>query len=73
MSEGKKTTKEILSSISRGNTKMPLFDSQSLKSIKKDFTDWKNTKVTDTDRANYSIIPETILGSQIPRNLIYPA
>jgi methylmalonyl-CoA mutase, N-terminal domain len=67
----KKTTREILRSAQKAGAKVPLFDKGSLKSVKSGLASWKNTKVSSADRANYSITPETILGSHIPRNLVY--
>ena len=71
MTENKKTTKEILSDSSSQSPGRPLFDKETLESIRKEFKQWKDNFVRETDRNKWSITPQTILGSEIPRDLIY--
>ncbi len=69
MDEEKRTLKEILDK-SRCK-KEGLFDSKALSSIKEANEKWKKESLKEEDRNNWSITPQTTLGSEIPRNLIY--
>ncbi len=71
MSDARKTTKDILAEKIGRNKKKPLFDEQTLKDIKKEFEEWKDGTVKENDRNNWCVTPQTILGSQMPRELIY--
>ncbi len=71
MIENKKTTKEILKENIGKIKGKPLFDQETLKSIKKEFEKWKDSTVREADRNNWSVTPQTILGSEIPREMIY--
>ncbi len=70
MSE-EKTTKEILREKLAGKKRTPLYDGEVLKKLAGEFERWKNTVVREQDRKNWKITPHTILGSEIPRELIY--
>jgi len=71
MSDVRKTTKDILAEKTGQNKRKPLFDKGALKDIKKEFEEWKSKTVKENDRNNWSVTPQTILGSQMPRELIY--
>ena len=47
-----------------------LFDKETLGKINTNFEKWKKSSVRD-DKKNWQVIPQTTLGSNIPRNLIY--
>jgi len=47
-----------------------LFDKETLGKINTNFEKWKESSVRD-DKKNWQVIPQTTLGSNIPRNLIY--
>jgi len=66
-----KTTKEILKERSEPGERIPLYNSEALKRIEREFDQWKNTVVREQDRNNWAVTPHTILGSEIPRELLY--
>ncbi len=70
MGDGK-TTKEILEARAAPGERMPLYNQEALKKIEKDFDRWKNTVVREKDRENWMVTPHTILGSEIPRGILY--
>ncbi len=70
---GDKSTKEILESVldekrKEGNS---LYNPKALEVIQQSFEKWKNTVVSEKDRENWEMTPHTIIGSNIPRGLIY--
>jgi len=71
MSDVGKTTKEILKAKMSPKGAKPLFDKAALDGIKKEFEEWKSGTVKENDRSNWNVTPQTILGSQLPRELIY--
>jgi len=66
-----KTTKEILREKLSEGEYLPLYNPEALKKIKEDFEQWKNTAVREKDRESWEVTPRTILGSDIPRELLY--
>ena len=66
-----KTTKEILEERLEQKEHTPLYNPKALKKIEREFERWKNTEVPEQDRKNWKITPRTILGSDIPRELLY--
>jgi len=65
-----KTTKEILEErLTKGGT--PLYNPEALKETAENFEKWKNSVVREQDRENWEVTPQTILGSEIPRELLY--
>jgi len=70
MSE-EKTTREILKEKIPRKKRTPLYNSQALEGIRKEFDRWMNTVVREPDRKNWEVTPNTILGSEIPRKLLY--
>ncbi len=66
-----KTTKEILEERLAKEESTPLYNPEALKKMKGDFEQWKNTVVREQDRENWEVTPHTILGSDIPRELLY--
>jgi len=70
MSE-EKTTKQILEEELKERKRTPLYNSQVLNSMAQEFEAWKNSKVRDEDRENWQVTPHTIVGSEIPRGLLY--
>ncbi len=67
----KQTTKEILQEKLAGRERVPLYDPEALEKLRHEFAQWKNTVVREQDRKNWHVVPHTILGSEIPRELIY--
>jgi len=70
MSDGK-TTKEILEEKLASGEHIPLYNPKALEKMKADLERWKNTVVREKDRENWTVTPHTILGSEIPRGLLY--
>ncbi len=66
-----KTTKEILKEKTVQKARTPLYNQKALKNIEEGFNSWKNTVVREQDRQNWKVTPQTILGSEIPRALLY--
>lgn len=68
---GDKTTREIINEKMAQKKRTPLYNKAVLKNIEGDFEKWKNTVVREQDRENWKVTPYTILGSEIPRELLY--
>ena len=66
-----KTTKEILNDLIKSQNRTPLYSKEALAKIQASFDTWKNTVVAEKDRKTYTVIPKTIMGSDIPRDLTY--
>jgi methylmalonyl-CoA mutase N-terminal domain/subunit len=66
-----KTTKQILKEKLASEKGTPLYNPEALTKMKKDFEVWKNTVVLEKDRKNWFVTPQTIMGSEIPRGLLY--
>lgn len=71
MSENQKTISEILNEADGKNKRMPLFNPEAIKELEGEFSSWKENCVKENDRNNWSVTPQTILGSEIPREMIY--
>jgi len=71
MVENKKTIKKILEENKEKKSNKPLFNSEAIKELKKEFSNWKENAVSEYDRKNWTVTPQTILGSEIPRELVY--
>ncbi len=69
MQDGK-TTKQILEeTVPKG--KAPLYNPEAIKKLKDEFNRWQSSVVPDRDRKNWMVTPHTIIGSEIPREMIY--
>jgi len=66
-----KTTREIIQEKLAPKKRTPLYSRGALKKIKEEFKRWKNTVVREPDRENWEVTPHTIIGSEIPRELLY--
>ncbi len=66
-----KTTKQILEEKLKRQKRTPLYNPELLKSIAQDLEEWKNSTVREEDRKNWQVTPHTIVGSEIPRGLLY--
>jgi len=66
-----KTTKEILKEKLVPKERTPLYNPEALRKIEREFERWKNTVVREQDQKNWKVTPHTILGSDIPRELLY--
>ena len=68
---GEKTTREILREKLVPKERTPLYNPEALQKLKDEFARWKSTVVREQDRENWEVTPHTILGSEIPRELLY--
>ncbi|MDO8568943.1 MAG: methylmalonyl-CoA mutase family protein [Dehalococcoidales bacterium] len=68
--KAEKTTKQILKESAR-KERTPLYNQAAVKKIQADFERWRNTVVREQDRKNWTTTPHTIIGSDIPRELLY--
>ena len=66
-----KTTREILKEKSVPGERVPLYNQQALEKIKQEFDQWRTTVVPRQDNENWTVTPKTIIGSEIPRELLY--
>jgi len=66
-----KTTKEILKQKMAPRERIPLYNRQALEKMREEFDRWKNTVVSEQDRRNWEVTPQTILGSGLPREMLY--
>ena len=68
---GEKTTKEFLQEEIAASEHTPLYNPEALGKIREEFDRWKNTVVREQDRDNWAVTPHTILGSELPREMLY--
>ena len=71
MPEEKSTTKEILQAKLADQERIPLYNSKALEKLREEFDQWKSTVVGKQDRENWYATPHTIIGSEIPREMLY--
>jgi methylmalonyl-CoA mutase N-terminal domain/subunit len=71
MEKRMKYTKEILNQKLSERERTPLYNPKALTDLKNQFEDWMTNVVRETDRENWSTTRRTVLGSDIPRELLY--
>ncbi|MGQ9647213.1 MAG: acyl-CoA mutase large subunit family protein [Thermodesulfobacteriota bacterium] len=67
----KKPTKETLEAKSVRRKRNPLYHPAALEMLRQEFELWRNASVREEDRKNWLVTPHTVLGSEIPRKMIY--
>jgi len=67
----KRTTKKILQKKLADRKRTPLYRRDVLKKLSQKFEQWRNMTVHREDRKNWYVTPRTILGSDIPREMLY--
>jgi methylmalonyl-CoA mutase N-terminal domain/subunit len=67
----KRTTKEILEARVQRKKRNPLYHPKALKKLSLDFEQWQKDILREEDRKNWYVTPRTILGSDIPREMLY--
>lgn len=67
----RKTTKEILRERTAGRERTPLYNREALEKLRREFNSWAETVLRPEDRENWHMVPRTVLGSDIPRELLY--
>lgn len=70
MTEGK-TTKEILEEKAGGRQHNGIYNPESTKGLVKAFEKWRNNAESEAVRVNWHATPHVVLGSEIPRGLLY--
>jgi methylmalonyl-CoA mutase N-terminal domain/subunit len=71
MKENEKTTKEILAETVAARVRTPLYNPAALEIMRKQFDDWMRSTVREKDRREWLKTPRTVLGSDIPREMLY--
>jgi methylmalonyl-CoA mutase N-terminal domain/subunit len=71
MHEKEKTTKEILGERLPRSERVPLYNPEALTILRDQFEHWMNTLVRERDREKWMKTPHTVLGSDIPREMLY--
>ena len=71
MKENEKTTKEILAEKTAAGERTPLYNPAALEIMRKRFDDWRESTVREKDRREWLKTPRTVLGSDIPREMLY--
>lgn len=67
----KKTTKQILAQVASPSPKTQLYNPIALEKLKERLEKWRNLTLAESDRFRWHKSPSTILGSGIPRELLY--
>lgn len=70
-SEQQPTTLEILQETMKKTEKYQVYDPTYLAKVQEGLKQWKKARVKPQDLANWENIPLTVLGSEIPREMIY--
>jgi methylmalonyl-CoA mutase N-terminal domain/subunit len=71
MVEDRKTTKEILQAALGESKRLPLYRPEVLETLRGEFEKWRNTTLRKEDRERWYGSPRTVLGSDIPREMLY--
>jgi methylmalonyl-CoA mutase N-terminal domain/subunit len=70
MANKARTTKEILQQNQGENERIPLYNPEALEQIRRHFSQWSREILGDQDRENWWKAPKTVLGSDVPRELV---
>ena len=71
MSPMKQTTKEILQERAPKVGSTPLYRQEAIDSLRARTDQWKTTTVKERDRDQWSVVPQVVLGSETPREMLY--
>ncbi len=71
MNSMKQTTKEILLERMPQAGSTPLYRQDAIDSLKARTDQWKATTVKERDREQWSVVPQVVLGSETPREMLY--
>jgi len=71
MQEKGKTTKDILNEKIATRERTPLYNPTALENIRRQLDSWKLSTVSEGDRKNWLKTPRTVLGSNVPREMLY--
>ena len=67
----KKTTKEILEAKLGDRERVPLYNPEAIERLRQEFSQWRNTTLSEQDRKGWYVTPHTVSGSDIPREMLY--
>jgi len=71
VAQQKKTTKEILHEHASGTKRTPLYNPEALEKLRRELERWKEQGVRAENRSSWYVTPHTVLGSKIPREMLY--
>jgi methylmalonyl-CoA mutase N-terminal domain/subunit len=66
-----RTTKEILHRKMEEAKRVPLYNPEALAALREKNDKWMNTVIRESDRKAWEKVPKTVLGSGIPREMLY--
>jgi methylmalonyl-CoA mutase N-terminal domain/subunit len=66
-----KTTKQMITEGLKSQRDMPLYNADTINKISREFEEWKNYAVSTENRKHYDITPHLLLGTDLPRGLVY--
>jgi methylmalonyl-CoA mutase, N-terminal domain len=71
MMKNEKTTKEILADAAASGERTPLYNPAALAIMRRQLDDWMRSTVREKDQREWLKTPRTVLGSDIPREMLY--
>jgi len=66
-----KTTKQMVTEGLKSQRDMPVYNADTVGRLSREFAEWKNSVVSIENRKHYHIKPNLLLGSELPRGLVY--
>jgi len=66
-----KTTKQMITEGLKSQRDMPLYNADTINKISREFEEWKNSAVSTENRKHYDVTPHLLLGTDLPRGLVY--
>jgi len=66
-----KTTKQMVTEGLKSQRDMPVYNADTVDRLSREFAEWKNSAVSIENRKHYHIKPNLLLGSELPRGLVY--
>jgi len=66
-----KTTKQMITEGLKSQRDMPVYNADTINKISREFEEWKNSAVSTENRKHYDITPHLLLGTDLPRGLVY--
>ena len=66
-----KTTRQVLEEALKDQKRTPLYNRKALDDLKQAFHKWQQESVRPEDRENWQTVPQMVLGSNTPRDLLY--
>ena len=67
----RRTTKQIIGDHTGGERRSRLYDPKALERLSHDFGQWKGKVLGDQDESSLQVVPRSLLGSDIPRQMVY--